>query len=68
MALIIPPAQAVLFCYDKPKENPSDDGHGSATPQHPSHPTGGFALSMRFVIILEVLLLPHYFVDFYLSF
>lgn len=68
MALITPPAQAVLFCYGKPKESPSDDGHGSATPQHPSHPTGAFALSTRFVIILEVLLLPHYFVDFYSSF
>jgi len=67
MALIITPAQAVLFCYDKPMENPSDDGGGSATPQHPSHPTRGFALT-RFVTGVEVLLLPHNFVDIYSSF
>lgn len=60
VTLIIPPAQAVILCYDKPGDNPSDDGAGSATPHHPS---GVFALSMTFGIVLEVLLLPHYFVD-----
>lgn len=65
MALIIPPAPAVLFCSEKPRESPCDEGCGSATPRHPPHFTGSFALSMRFVIVLEVLLLPYSFMDIY---